>query len=78
MSDKAMTLRITDEQHAGLTWIAKLNGTSVTAEVRTAVANYIENRRRDPRFQERLRRHRAEQEAIYDRLAATPSREQKR
>lgn len=68
-AEKVMTLRISDEQHAALAWIAKLNGSSITEEIRVAIRSFIENRRRDPAFQERLRAHRAQQEALHKRLA---------
>lgn len=67
--EKAMTLRISVEQHEALVWIAKLNESSVSEEIRIAIRNFIEDRRRDPGFQDRLRMHRAEQNAIYDRLS---------
>lgn len=68
---KVMTLRISSEHHAALVCIAGLRGTSVTAEVREAIGAYIARRRRDPKFQQRLREYRAKQDAIYESLTAS-------
>lgn len=66
---KSMTLRISSSQLIGLKFMAAVRGTSVNAEVREAIDSYIKARSRDPQFQERLQRRRAEQNAAFDKLA---------
>lgn len=50
-----MTLRITIADHEALVDIAKVNGTTISDEIRAAIDERIEERRRDPEFKERLR-----------------------
>jgi len=58
---KNMTLRLDKELADRVQAIAEVEGQSVTTVVRTAIANHVEKRRRDPKFQnllaENLERH---------------------
>lgn len=67
--DKAMTLRLSGDQHAALVEIASVNGTTIAHEIREAVACYIEQRRHDPEFQRRLTEYRAQQARVLARLS---------
>lgn len=53
---KAMTMRLDPELAAAVGLVAKVDGVSVSAEVRDALAAHIQRRRADPEWQERLRR----------------------
>lgn len=44
-TDKAMTLRITQEQHDKLSTIAKVEGISIVECIRTAIDRYLTSRR---------------------------------
>lgn len=67
---KAMSLRLSDEQHQGLQVVCLVSGRSLTAEIRVAIDAYIARRKLDPEFQRRLAEYRAEQLAIMDGLAS--------
>lgn len=67
---RAMTIRLTDVQHAALESIAATEGKTVSGVIREAIDGHIECRRQDPAFQARLVSYRANQEAIYRRLVA--------
>jgi predicted transcriptional regulator len=58
---KNMTLRLDKELADRVQAIAEVEGQSVTTVVRTAIADHVEQRRRDPKFQhllaESLERH---------------------
>ncbi len=54
MADRAMTLRFSADQADALEAIAEIQGTAVVEVVRIAVADYIEQLRLDPQFQEQL------------------------
>jgi predicted transcriptional regulator len=53
---KAISLRLADDQARALDAIAMADETSVSEVIRSAIADRIEQRRRDKDFQERLRR----------------------
>ena len=67
--EKAMTLRLPAEQAAELEAVARAEGMSVSEEVRLAIAERIERRRKDKKFQERLRRMMQENARVLERLA---------
>ncbi len=54
MAEKVMTLRLPEAQAQALETVAEVEGLPVVEVVRLAVAEYIDTRRRDPSFQERL------------------------
>lgn len=64
-----MTLRLTDEQAADLEAVASVESVPVAEVVRRAIAAFIEERRRDPAFQRRLRASVDRQREVLDRLA---------
>ena len=66
---KNMTLRLPAEQAAELEAFARVEGIPVSEAVRTAVAEHIERRRQDAKFQARLQRIIEEDQAILERLA---------
>ena len=66
---KNMTLRM-DEGLAGkVRTIAEVEGTSVSDVIRDALAEHVERRRRDPQFQERLRRNLDRHRELLNKLA---------
>jgi Arc/MetJ-type ribon-helix-helix transcriptional regulator len=69
MTDKAMTLRLPDEQARELEMVATADGVSVAEAIRTAIEAHIEARRHDAEFQLRLQRNLEEHRAILERLA---------
>jgi predicted transcriptional regulator len=52
---KAMTIRLSAEQAEALETVATVENRAVSDVIRAAIAEHIENRRRDPAFQEGLR-----------------------
>ena len=54
VADKTMTLRLPEAQAEALETVAEIEGLPVVEVVRLAVGEYIDNRRRDPSFQDRL------------------------
>jgi len=68
---KSMTLRLNDEQAAELEAIARVENVPISEEVRIALAEHIERRRRDRAFQARLKASIKRNQEILDRLAAT-------
>lgn len=70
MSDvRVTTIRQSAEQADALDAIAKVDGIPVSEEIRQAIAKHIEDRRKDAKFQERLRRRLEEDRVILERLA---------
>ena len=67
--EKAMTLRLPAEQAAELEAVARAEGMSVSEEVRLAITERIERRRKDKKFQERLHRMMQENARVLERLA---------
>jgi hypothetical protein len=67
--EKAMTLRLSAEQAAELETVARADGMSVSEEVRVAIAERIERRRKDKKFQERLNRMLQENARVIERLS---------
>lgn len=66
---KTTTIRQHADQAAELEAVARVDGVPVSEAVRTAIAQHIEARRRDPEFQARLRRIREEERVVLERLA---------
>ena len=67
--DKAMTLRLPADQAREAEAVARVDGVPLSSLVRSALADKIAARRRDPEFQARLRRHLEEDQEILKRLA---------
>ncbi len=66
---KVTTIRQDADQHAELEAVAQIEGVPVSQIVRDAIAEALEKRRKDPEFQERLRRHLEDNRRILERLA---------
>jgi hypothetical protein len=66
-----MTLRLNDDQAAELEAIARVENVPIAEEVRKALAEHIERRRRDRAFQARLKASIKRNQEILNRLAAT-------
>jgi hypothetical protein len=55
VADKAMTLRLPEAQAEALNAVAEILELPVVEVVRLAVAEFIDHRRREPKFQQQLR-----------------------
>jgi hypothetical protein len=66
---RAFTVRVPQEQAEELEAIAAAEGTSVAEEVRAALTERIEARRRDKKFQARLQATMERNRRVLDRLA---------
>ena len=66
---RTTTIRQDAEQAAELEAVARVDGMPVSEAVRAAISEHIENRRRDPEFQERLRRILEEERTVLEKLA---------
>ena len=66
---KAMTLRLNRKQAEELEAIAEVEGSSITEEIRTAIAAHIESKKKDKEFKARLRNSLEENRSILDRLS---------
>lgn len=71
MSDqqRVTTLRVDADQHAELETVARVEGVTMSQVIRDAIAAALDERRNDPEFQERLRRHLEENRVVLERLA---------
>jgi hypothetical protein len=69
MEQKAFTVRLDTDQATDLEAVAAADGISVAEEIRQAVADRIEARRRDPAFQERIRSIIEQNQRVLERLA---------
>lgn len=69
MGQKAMTLRLEDEQAEALEKVAEVDGVSVTDAIREAIDTHIAERTTDEAFQKRLKDSMARHQRILDRLA---------
>ena len=67
---RTMSLRLSDEQAAMLELVARTDDQSLTEAVRQAIDEHIQSRRQDAAFIERLRKRRADEAALYKRLAS--------
>lgn len=67
---KSMTLRLSEEQAAALEAVAQVEDVPMAEAVRQAIGMYIEGRRQDQAFQQRLQRsmerHRATLKLLAD------------
>jgi predicted transcriptional regulator len=52
---KAMTIRMSADQAEALETVATVEQLAVAEVIRAAITEHVENRRRDPQFQEELR-----------------------
>lgn len=52
---KAMTIRLSEEQAEALETVANVEQRAVSDVIRAAISEHIENRRKDPNFQEDLK-----------------------
>ncbi|MXW61077.1 MAG: ribbon-helix-helix protein, CopG family [Acidimicrobiaceae bacterium] len=66
---RTTTIRQAAQQAAELDAVARVDGVSTSEAVRAAIAEHIENRRRDPAFQARLKRIIDEERVVLKRLA---------
>lgn len=69
MSKKGFTVRLDEEQAAELEAVAEVDGVPVAEEIRQAIAERIDKRRRDGDFQQRLRQLIDENQRVLERLA---------
>ena len=69
MEQKAFTVRLDADQAADLEAVAAADGVSVAEEVRQAIADRIERRRRDPEFQSRIKAIMEQNRRVLERLA---------
>lgn len=69
MEQKAFTVRLDVDQAADLEAVAAADGVAVAEEIRRAVADRIEARRKDPAFQARLRSIIEQNQRVLERLA---------
>ncbi len=66
---KSMTLRLSDDIAAELDAVARVDGTTVADQVRSAIEDRITARRADKEFQARRRKALEENTAALERLA---------
>lgn len=66
---KNFTLRIDGELAADTEALARAEGTSLNETVKQVLSEAVERRRRDPEFQQRIRRIVAEDQELLERLA---------
>lgn len=66
---KNMTLRMSEELADQARALAEVEGETVSDVIREALTEHIERRRRDPEFQERLKRNIERHEKLLNRLA---------
>lgn len=66
---RTTTIRQDAQQAAELDAVARVDGVSTSEAIRTAIAEHIAKRRRDPAFQARLQRILDEERVVLERLA---------
>jgi predicted transcriptional regulator len=69
MTTKMLTLRLPEDQARDLETLARVEGVSVSEEIRDAIAARVEAKRQDAAFQERLQRLMKQERAVLERLA---------
>jgi hypothetical protein len=69
MATKMLSLRLPEEQAREIETLARVDGVSVNEEIRGAIADRVEAKRRDAEFQGRLRRLMDDERAVLERLA---------
>jgi predicted transcriptional regulator len=52
---KAMTIRLSPEQAEALETVASVEARSISEVIRAAIAEHIDNRKKDPAFQDSLK-----------------------
>jgi hypothetical protein len=65
---KAMTLRLSADQHRDLAMVAKADGHTINEAVLVAIEKHIELRKDDPEFCARLKAHIEDSLAVLERL----------
>ena len=66
---QAMTVPLSEELAAELALVAESDGMPVSRAVREAIVNHVIDRRRDTRFQMRLRQRKVLKQQVFERLA---------
>jgi predicted transcriptional regulator len=66
---KTMTLRLGDDQAAELELLARVYEKSQTDVIKDALRLYVDRRRADREFMERLRERHEQESELYERLA---------
>jgi Ribbon-helix-helix protein, copG family len=66
---KMLTLRLPEDQARDVEALARVDGVSVSEEIRDAIAERVEAKRADRDFQERLKRLMDNERAVLERLA---------
>lgn len=69
MADRVTTVRLTEEQAVELELVSRIEGVPVAKLIRTAIAEYLTERKADKEFQARLRARIAADRTILERLA---------
>jgi hypothetical protein len=69
MSTKSYTLRLPTAQAEALEVVARADEKSINAEIREAIDRHIDERRKDPAFQARVREFMENQSEVLKRLA---------
>lgn len=69
MEQKGFTVRLDVDQASDLEAVTAADGVSVAEEIRRAVADRIEIRRKDPAFQTRIRSIIEQNQRVLERLA---------
>jgi hypothetical protein len=69
MDTKTMSLRLDAEQAQDLETLARVDGTSVSEEIRTAITERVAAKRTDAEFQARLKRLMSQERTVLARLA---------
>ena len=69
MEQKGFTVRLNVDQASALEAVAAADGASVAKEIRRAVADRIETRRKDPALQTRIRSIIDQNQRVLERLA---------
>jgi hypothetical protein len=69
MGNKAMTLRVEEEQAEQLEAVARVDGVPISEAIRDAIARHIDERRNDAEFQARLKESLERNQEILRKLA---------
>lgn len=69
MATKMLTLRLPAEQAQDIEALARVNGVSVSEEIRDAITARVEAKRVDQQFQARLQRLMDQERTVLERLA---------
>lgn len=66
---KMLTLRLPEEQAQELEALARVEGVSVSEEIRDAITDRVANKLQDEEFQARLKRLMEQERSVLERLA---------